>query len=129
MRALAPGAVEIVYDNYNALVVGFGPSERASDAVLSLAVYPKWVTLFFLQGAKLADPAKLLKGTGKQVRQYRPKSPEDLDDPALQDLIARALQAGEPIDTSRAGYMVIKSISAKQRPRRPAQISTGKPKQ
>ena len=33
MRALVPGAVELVYDNYNALVIGFGPTERASDAV------------------------------------------------------------------------------------------------
>jgi predicted RNase H-like HicB family nuclease len=30
MRELTPGAVEMVYDNYNALVIGFGPTERAS---------------------------------------------------------------------------------------------------
>ena len=28
LRALAPGAVELVYDNFNWLVVGFGPSAR-----------------------------------------------------------------------------------------------------
>ena len=56
MRKYVPDAVELVYDNYNALVVGFGPTERASEAVLSIALYPRWVTLFFLQGARLSDP-------------------------------------------------------------------------
>ena len=29
MKSRLPGAVIMVYDNYNALVIGFGPSERA----------------------------------------------------------------------------------------------------
>ena len=44
MRKRLPGSVEFVYDNYNALVVGFGPNERPSDAIVSLALYPRWVT-------------------------------------------------------------------------------------
>src|SRR4051812_35443509 len=32
MQAFLPGAVELVYDNFNALAIGFGPSERASEA-------------------------------------------------------------------------------------------------
>src|SRR5262245_18843481 len=39
MRRRLPGAVELVYDNYNALVIGFGPSERASEAIFSIALY------------------------------------------------------------------------------------------
>ena len=62
MRERIPSAVQIVYDNYNALVVGFGPSERASEAAMSIAIYPKWVRLFFLSGATLPDPKKLLEG-------------------------------------------------------------------
>lgn len=38
MRTRLPGAVELVYDNYNGLVIGFGPNERPSDAVFSLLV-------------------------------------------------------------------------------------------
>src|SRR6266436_1894806 len=68
MRKRLPGAVELVYDNYNALAIGFGPTERASDAIFSIAVYPRWVSLFFLQGATLADPQKLLRGSGSRVR-------------------------------------------------------------
>src|SRR5215510_8495449 len=32
MRRRLPGTVEMVYDNYNALVIGFSPNERPSDA-------------------------------------------------------------------------------------------------
>src|SRR5689334_14308151 len=68
LQTLLPGAIELVYDNYNALVVGFGPTERASDAILSIALYPRWVNLFFLNGVGLPDPRRLLQGDGKTVR-------------------------------------------------------------
>src|SRR5664279_2546591 len=57
LQALFPRGCELVYDNYNALVFCFGPTDRASDAVLSIAGYPKWVTLFFAKGRMLQDPA------------------------------------------------------------------------
>lgn len=121
MRARLPGAIELVYDNYNALVIGFGPTERASDAIFSLALYPRWVTLFFLKGARLRDPNKLLRGSGKIVRSIVVRDAAMLDDPAVQALIAQALdRAAKAIDAAQPGRMVIKSISAKQRPRRPA---------
>jgi hypothetical protein len=116
MRARLPGAVELVYDNYNALVVGFGPSERASDAPLSIAVYPRWVTLCFLQGAKLTDPERRLAGTGKQVRNARLGAPEDID--ALHDLIDQAVGNAPAWDHARPRRIVIKSVSPRQRPRR-----------
>src|SRR5262245_16512222 len=56
LRKSMPSAVELVYDNYNALVFAFGPSEKASEIILSIALYPRWVTLFFLHGADLDDP-------------------------------------------------------------------------
>ena len=121
MRTRLPGAVQLVYDNYNALVIGFGPSERASEAVFSIALYPRWVTLFFLQGAGLPDPKHLLKGSGKVVRHIVLASAADLDQPAVQGLMSTALKRAEPaIDPDAPGSLVIRSISAKQRPRRPA---------
>jgi hypothetical protein len=121
MRVRLPGAVQLVYDNYNALVIGFGPSERASEAIFSIALYPRWVTLFFLRGAGLPDPKHLLKGSGKVVRHIVLASAADLDLPAIQDLMAQALsRAAAGIDPSVPGRLVIRSISAKQRPRRPS---------
>lgn len=118
MRAMFPRAIELVYDNYNALVIGYGPTERAADAICSIAVYPKWVTLFFLHGAKLRDPEKILTGSGKVVRNFRLSSADDLDKPAIRALVKQAIEASEAAFTGRG--LVIKSISAKKRPRRAA---------
>jgi len=121
MRERLPGAVELVYDNYNALAIGFGPSDKSSDAVFSIALYPRWVSLFFLQnGTKLADPEKLLKGSGRVVRHIVLEDASDLDKPAINELMLQALKlADEPIDPANPNRIVIKSISTKQRPRRP----------
>jgi hypothetical protein len=48
MRKLVPGAIEMVYDNYNWLVIGFGPPERPSEAIFSIVLPPGKVTLCFL---------------------------------------------------------------------------------
>jgi hypothetical protein len=120
MRALLPGAIELVYDNYNALAVGFGSTERTSDAVFSIAVFPRWVSLFFLHEASLPDPNHLLKGTGKTARHVVLYGPETLDVPAVHALMAHALKrASPPLDPRRPNRVVIKSVSVKQRPRRP----------
>lgn len=120
MRERLPGAVELVYDNYNALVIGFGPTDRPSEAVFSIAVYPRWVSLVFLQGAGLPDPYRLLKGRGKRVRHIVLAGPETLDLSAVRTLIARALRhAPKPFDPTQPHRIMIKSISPKQRPRRP----------
>jgi hypothetical protein len=119
LRARLPGAIEMVYDNYNALVIGFGPTERASDALVSIVVYPRYVSLAFLTGASLDDPAGVLQGDGKVARHVRLESPDVIDRPAVAALIEQAVARGEPWDPQRPRRLVIKSVSAKQRPRRP----------
>ena len=120
MKARIPGATIMVHDNYNTLAIGFGPNERAGRAVLSLAVMPRWVTLCFLYGAGLPDPDGILNGSGSRVRHVRLHTPEAFDDPHVQDLVAAALERCEPpIDDSREQELIIKSVSARQRPRRP----------
>ena len=121
MRVRLPGATELVYYNYNALAIGFGPTERASDAIFSIAVFPRWVSLFFLRGAGLPDPKKLLKGSGVQARHIVLRDAATLDRPAVRALMAQALKrAAKPLNRAQCARLVIKSISAKQRPRLPA---------
>src|SRR5437899_9274028 len=75
MRARFPNAIQMVYDNYNFLVIGFSPTERPSEAIFSIAVGARHVNLCFLQAAsKLPDPQKLLRGSGKQARHIRLES-------------------------------------------------------
>lgn len=56
MRKLLPGATLLVYDNYNALAIGFGPTERASDAIFSIALFPRWSVCFSCVGQICATP-------------------------------------------------------------------------
>lgn len=120
LRRRLPAAVEMVYDNYNALVFGFAPSERPSDALFSVVVYPRCVSLFFLQGAGLPDPEGLLIGSGTLVRHIRVDGMADLNRRGIDTLIAAALHdAIVPMPRSGRGSVIVRSVSARQRPRRP----------
>ena len=120
MRRYLPGAFELIYDNYNALVIAFGPSDRTSDVVFSVALYPRWVNLFLAHGAQVSDPDGLLKGTGSNVRSIRVTDPTDLNRAEIQRLVGAALkEAGWMPTASTPRRMIIKSISKKQRARRP----------
>jgi hypothetical protein len=120
MRKRFPTAVELVYDNYNALAMGFGPTERSSDVIVSVAVYARGVNLYFMYGRSLPDPKKLLQGQGNQGAFIRVENIEVLKDPGVNTLLEAATKHGEPpLFEKGHGYTVVKSISSKQRPRRP----------
>ena len=91
-RLLPASAVRLVYDNWNGLVIGFGPNERASDAIVSILVTPDHLTLCFINdGPGLPDPHGLLKGSGNVVRHVRLASPRDLDTPPIKALVKAAI--------------------------------------
>lgn len=119
LTARLPTATRLVYDNYNALVIGFGASEKVGDIILSIALYPRWVTLFFLRGVDLPDPGGVLEGSGSQVRGVRLQPISRLEMPEVAALIDAAVIQAYPLPASGNGSLIIKSISAKQRPRRP----------
>jgi hypothetical protein len=96
MRVRLPGAVEMVYDKKNSLVIGFCSAERASNVINSIAVYQRWVNLYFFEGDTLPDPEGLLQGTGSMVRSIRITDAADLDRPAVKALMAEALKCAEP---------------------------------
>jgi hypothetical protein len=120
MRSRMPNAVEMVYDNYNALVCGFGPTEKVSHAIFSIAVYPKHLNLFFLQGVELPDPKGLLQGEGSVVRHIRIDDEKTLDRADVKAMMTLALKMAEvPMDKKATYRLMIKSVSPKQRSRRP----------
>jgi hypothetical protein len=128
MRERYPTALELVYDNYNALAIGFGATERPSQAIFSVALFPKWVSLFFLQAKDLPDPGKLLQGQGKVARHIRLLSPARLDELSVKKLMQEATaRAAIPFAPQGAPRIIIKSISAKQRPRRPGKDAPAPP--
>jgi hypothetical protein len=119
LRHRLPTALQLVYDSYNALAIGFCASDRASDCVVSLAVTPRGPALSFYYGSSLPDPDKVLSGAGNQNRYIRLTSASVLAEPAVETLIQAALaQAKTPLPAAGPGPLIIKSVSAKQRPRR-----------
>ena len=121
LRAFFPRGFELVFDNYNALVFGISPTERTSEAFISIAGYPKWVTLFFLNGTALNDPSGLLEGDGKQVRSIRLTNPSQINEPEVEALISQAVL---PHQSALLGAptlaTIVKTVALQQRPRRPA---------
>jgi hypothetical protein len=127
LRRLLPGAFELVYDNYNALALAFGPSDRTADVILSIALYPRWVSLFFARGAKLPDPSGVLRGSGTLIRHVVLQPLSVLDSAPVRALIKAAVNT-HPVPLSRgAGQTIIKFVSARQRPRRPPPEARGRP--
>jgi hypothetical protein len=118
-RKRLPTANELVYDNYNFFVIGYSPTERPSDAILSIAARANGVALCFLYGAKLPDPKKLLQGSGNQTRFIRLPLPDVLKQPEVEALIAAAIAQGKaPLANSGKGKLIVRSVSKKQRPRK-----------
>ena len=63
-----PNTNELIYDNYNALAIGYSLSDRQKEMFCHIAVYRNYVSLGFDRGVDLEDPEKLLKGTGSRIR-------------------------------------------------------------
>jgi hypothetical protein len=114
-------AAELVYDNYNFFVIGYSPTERPSDAIVSIAAGANGVSLCFIHGAKLPDPSKVLSGSGSQTRFVRLETVEVLARPEIESLLHAAVDRSKtPFPASGTGKLVIRSVSKKQRPRRKA---------
>jgi hypothetical protein len=127
MRSAFPRGYELVFDNYNALVFAISPSERPADAFVSVAGYPRWVTLFFLHGAQLKDPAGLLEGSGKQVRSIRLTAQKRISAPEVKALVKQASAAHEAaFEIAPKLVTVVKTALAEQRARRPTAKSSAR---
>ena len=122
VRRLLPGAFELVYDNYNALALAFGPTEKTSEVILSIALYPRWVSLFFARGAELPDPSGVLRGSGSLIRHVVLEPLSVLDSVPVRGLIGAAVATHpKPLGPGR-GRTIIKSVSVRQRPRRAPEV-------
>ena len=113
LRALFPGARQLVYDRRQSLPIGFAPAD--GSPIFSLVLYPRWVRFFFLEGVAIDDPEGRLEGGGSQVRSIRlDDRAAILDDPYIRGLIAQALTvAGANLKTGRSRIVLKTVITAR----------------
>jgi|SRR5437867_11269617 len=119
LRKRFPSAYELAYDNYNFFVIGYGPTERPSDCIVSLAAGANGVGMCLIRGARLPDPKRILLGSGNQTRFIRIESVDVLARPEVKAVVAAAAALVKtPMRASGRGRLIIRSVSVKQRPRR-----------
>src|SRR6185295_8683261 len=68
LRKRLPTAHEVVYEYRDFFVISYSPNEHGYEGVLAIRAGANGVDLYFNRGKELPDPAKLLRGSGKQTR-------------------------------------------------------------
>lgn len=87
IKALAPkGTREIAYRRWP---IRYAVGE---DLVCGIGDYPRWIAVYFFQGARLEDPGGVLEGTGKNMRHIKLHEPKDADSPALKRMLRQAFK-------------------------------------
>ena len=90
IRAVDANTVETVRLGDNAATYGVGP-KKMTDGYAYIMPMRGYVNLGFYQGAMLADPERLLAGTGKGLRHVKIRALAEANRPAVRALLAKAL--------------------------------------
>ena len=89
IKEVMPKVVEVTWPKQNITSFGVGP-KKMSEHFCYIGVFKKHINLGFYYGAELPDTEKLLEGTGKLLRHIKVTSPEQLENPALHQLVVEA---------------------------------------
>ena len=115
LRKRLPTAHEIVYEYSNSSVISYSPNERGYEGVFAIRASADDVRLYFNQGKRLPDPAKLLRGSG-QARWIQLEGASTLADPVVARLIEEAIARNRvPFAPTGCGPVMIRPVSAKRR--------------
>ncbi|MBI1780715.1 MAG: DUF1801 domain-containing protein [Sphingobacteriales bacterium] len=116
-----PDTNELIYDNYNALAIGYSLSDKQKEMFCHIAVYSKYVNIGFDRGVDLDDPKQILKGTGNRIRHITVTDFETFQKSYVNKLLKQAhkltLATLDKKIQIIIGQSIVKSISAnKKRP-------------
>lgn len=129
LKRRLPTALELAYEYRDFFVISYSPNEHGYEGVLGIRASADGVKLFFNHGKQLTDPAKLLRGSGKQARAVNLESASTLNHPAIKDLIDQAIAYNQiPFPPSGTGAIIIRSANtkAKAKPTRKKQVQRSK---
>jgi hypothetical protein len=127
LKELAP-CHESIWDAYNAVSLGYGPTGRLKDDVCHIAVYAKHVNLGFNHGAHLEDPRGILQGTGTRIRHVTIKTPADITQPVIRQYIRTARKLSDPkIPWPKTVVSVVKAVYPTRRRPSPSGTTPASP--
>lgn len=119
LRKRLPTAHEVVYEYRDWFIISFSANEHGYEGVLAIRASADGVKLYFNRSKDLPDPAKLLQGSGKQMRSINLEGGSTLARPEVARLIDEAIARNRvPFAGAGRRSVVIRSASAKRR--RPA---------
>lgn len=90
--AVMPDTLEMV--DLPAKMIAYGTSATYAGMICTIMPYQNHVNLGFARGALLPDPAGLLEGTGKKARHVKLRKVEDINNPAVRQLLEAAKADG-----------------------------------
>jgi hypothetical protein len=129
---LYPQTNELIYDNYNALAVGWSPTDRVGHTFCSIAVgrTSNNVHFGFYWGSEISDPDKVLLGEGNQYRYIlvpdKNKFPKAYIKKLVKEAYANSLAKVKDKKQIRNGQTIVKSVSAKKREKKIKPVTTKK---
>jgi hypothetical protein len=118
---LCPKANELIYDNYNALALGWSVTDKVGHNICSIAIYRanQNVHFGFYWGNELSDPDKILLGGGVQYRYIlvtdKNKFPKAYIKNLVNEAYANSLSKVKDQKQIIQGQTILKSISEKKR--------------
>jgi len=127
-----PQTNEMIYDNYNALAVGWSPTDRVGHTFCSIAVgrTSNNVHFGFYWGSEISDPDKILLGEGNQYRYIlvpdKNKFPKAYIKKLVKEAYANSLAKVKDKKQIMNGQTIVKSISTKKREKKGKPVKTKK---
>lgn len=118
---LYPTSNELIYDNYNALAIGWSPTDRVGHVFCNIAIGRTSynIQFGFYWGIEIDDPKKILIGEGNQYRYLHVKEISEFPKTYIKKLLIQAYKnsLAKVKDKSQLiqGNTITKSVSAKKR--------------
>ena len=88
VRGTMPEANEVLFARHNH--IGYSFTESMHDRVCYICPLQDYVRLGFDFGGHLADPERMLEGTGKRMRHVKVRTLKEADNPVLKQLVEAA---------------------------------------
>jgi hypothetical protein len=118
---LYPKTNELIYDNYNAVALGWSPTDRLGHTFCSIAIgrTSKNIHFGFYWGNEITDSRNMLLGKGNQYRYILVKNKNDFPKSYISQLLKEAFanSAAKVKDKKQLmeGLTIVKSVSVKKR--------------